>query len=198
MEKTEWFDEISMAYGKNLREIETARERLDQQCASILGHLVEVVQVRARQDKLKVVEESGGTGRTGPWKNVWIQGEFAKAVSAKLGSSIACGFRHGDFWGDRTTDADFGFVAYLSFTLPKKACAAMNILEHAKDSCKGVTEVHWANGGFYLAYEQLSVGSEGFSIAGARNAMAALMASFVGVDVWMAKTYKDRVLAATE
>jgi len=197
MESNNWFDEISLSYAKNLREIEAAKAHFDQQSESILLHLVETVQVQAQQRKLKVVGESGGVGRTGPWKNVWIEGDFASAAGIARASSIACGFRHGDFWGDNATDAEFGFVAYLTFTLSKSDCAAMNAFALAKSDCPDATEVHWANGGFCLAYGQSSPGSDKFSLVGPRDVMAQLVASFSAVDTWMAKNYRSRAFAKT-
>jgi hypothetical protein len=197
MESNDWFDEISLSYAKNIREIEAANAHFDQQSESMLLHLVETVQVQSRQQKLKVVGESGGVGKTGPWKNVWIAGDFASATGIARASSIACGFRHGDFWGDNATDAEFGFVSYLTFTLAKSDCAAMNALALAKSDCPDATEVHWANGGFYLAYGQSSPENDKFSLVGLRDVMAKLVASFSAVDTWMAENYKSRVLAKT-
>jgi hypothetical protein len=195
MERNDWFDEISLSYAKNLREIEAAKAHFDQQSEGILLRLVEIVRAQARQQKLKVAGESGGVGKTGPWKNVWIEGAFASAKGIARASSIACGFRHGDFWGDNATDVEFGFVSYLTFTLTKSDCAAMNAFALAKSDCPDATEVHCADGGFYLAYGQSGPGGDRFSLVGLQAVLANLVAGFSAVDQLMAKSYNSRVLA---
>jgi hypothetical protein len=195
MENAEWFDEISIAYARNFRELETARESFEQQNGRILGQLADYARDCAIDRNLKAGEVTGGTGRTGPWKNVWIEGQFAEAVGLPQASSIACGFGRGDFWGDGK-DIEFGFVPYLSFSLKKSACSAMGVLAPSKVACPSATDILWGNGSLYFVHGHLGPGDETFLLKGARAVIDHLVDCFPQTDTWMAKAYRDKGRAA--
>jgi hypothetical protein len=190
MEKSSELDEISLAYGRNFRELEAARKRFDGQCDTLEQQLAEYARGCALGRGMSVVGVEGRLGDTGPWKNVWIARAFAAEVKSDKSSCVSIGLCRGSFWNDGS-DLDFGFVPYLAFAIKKQLRDTMGIQAKLGEVCPLATEARGVGPWLYLPQGLIVPGMDTFSQEGMRSAIDRMVDSFAHTDEWLAKAYRQ-------